>query len=134
MLANNETVMKEMERRGKSGGPTRRLRTQPTIQSTRLPVEFGSQTRIKSLAAYAPGKAYRLNAYNLGSIPHPSITLTDADGNTNPASILSTQCHSLDILLPASAGLGRLSDFEIRKHHVFSCFAGLGNVQTSFTE
>jgi hypothetical protein len=35
----------------------------------------------RELTAYASGGLIRLNAYDLGTLPNPSITLTDADGN-----------------------------------------------------
>jgi hypothetical protein len=46
-----------------------------------------TDTQYNELAAYAPGSVYRLNAYNLGTLPNPSITLTDGDGNTWPVTI-----------------------------------------------
>jgi hypothetical protein len=60
----------------------------------------------RELAAYAPGSVIRLNAYDLGALPNPNITLTDADGNTTPVTIQQTTGHALDVQIPASAGLG----------------------------
>ncbi len=60
----------------------------------------------RELAAYAPGSVYRLNAYNLGTLPKPAITLTDADGVAWPVSVKTTAAHALDSTLPAAAGLG----------------------------
>jgi hypothetical protein len=60
----------------------------------------------RELAAYAPGSVIRLNAYDLGTLPNPRITVTDADGNVTPVSIQQTTAHALDVLVPASAALG----------------------------
>jgi hypothetical protein len=60
----------------------------------------------RELAAYAPGSVIRLNAYDLGALPNPNITLTDADGNTTPVTNQQTAGHALDVQIPASAGLG----------------------------
>ena len=71
-----------------------------------------TDTQYNELAAYAPGSLYRLNAYNLGTLPNPNITLTDGDGNTWPVTINNTATHSLNVLIPASAGLGG-ADFTL---------------------
>jgi hypothetical protein len=61
----------------------------------------------RELAAYGPGTLVRLNAYGLGSFfPAPSVTLTDADGNTTALTIQSATAHAIDVQIPASAGLG----------------------------
>jgi uncharacterized protein (TIGR03437 family) len=65
-----------------------------------------TDVQFNELAAYAPGKVYRLNAYNLGALTTPSITLTDADGKAWAVTVQTTAVHSLDVLLPATAGLG----------------------------
>src|ERR1043166_8071160 len=62
--------------------------------------------QFRELAAYAPGSIIRLNAYDLGTFPNSSITLTDADGNTTPVTIRQTTAHALDVQVPASAGPG----------------------------
>jgi len=66
-----------------------------------------TDAQYSELAAYAPGSTVRLNTYGLGSlVPAPSVTLTDADGNTTPLSIQYATPHAIDVQLPASAGLG----------------------------
>jgi uncharacterized protein (TIGR03437 family) len=65
-----------------------------------------TDTQFRELTAYAPGTTIRLNAYNLGTLATPSVTITDADGNTAPLKIQSTSSHALDVQLPATAGLG----------------------------
>jgi hypothetical protein len=61
----------------------------------------------RELAAYAPGSVIRLNAYGVGSlVPTPSITLTDADGNTTPLTIQNASSHAIDVQIPAMAGFG----------------------------
>ena len=65
-----------------------------------------SDTQFRELAAYGPGTTIRLNAYNLGTLANPSVTLTDADGNASPLSIRAAATHSLDILIPGAAALG----------------------------
>jgi uncharacterized protein (TIGR03437 family) len=65
-----------------------------------------TDTQYNELAAYAPSSAYRLNAYNLGTLANPSITLTDGDGVVSPVTIQKTSTHALDVLIPASATLG----------------------------
>ena len=65
-----------------------------------------TDTQYRELAAYAPASVIRLNAYDLGTLPNLSITLTDADGNTSPVTIQQTTAHALDVQIPASAGLG----------------------------
>jgi uncharacterized protein (TIGR03437 family) len=60
----------------------------------------------RKLAAYAPGGVVRLNAYEIGTLGTPSVTLTDADGRTAPAPVQSSSAHSIDVLVPATAALG----------------------------
>jgi uncharacterized protein (TIGR03437 family) len=67
---------------------------------------FVSDTAYNELAAYAPGSVYRLNAYNLGTLTNPSVTLTDSGGNATPVTIKNTATHALDVRIPASAALG----------------------------
>jgi hypothetical protein len=67
---------------------------------------FVTDTQHRELAAYAPGSAIRLNAYDLGALPNLTATLTDADGVTAGVPILGTTTHAIDIGLPAAAGLG----------------------------
>ena len=67
---------------------------------------FVTDVQFRELAAYAPGSTIRLNAYDLGALPSPFITLTDADGNTYYPFIQNTSAHALDLQLPAQAGLG----------------------------
>jgi len=69
-------------------------------------VIFVTDTQYRELAAYAPGATIRLNAYNLGTLAAPSITLTDADGNTLAASIQNAATHALDVQVPMGAALG----------------------------
>jgi hypothetical protein len=66
-----------------------------------------TDTQYRELAAYAPGSAIRVNAYELGTfLPGPTVTLTDADGNTTPVAIQSTTAHAIDVQIPLSGGLG----------------------------
>jgi hypothetical protein len=67
---------------------------------------FVTGTQYNELAAYAPGSVIKLNAYNLGGLANPSVTLTDADGATTPVLIEDTADHALDVRIPAGAGLG----------------------------
>jgi hypothetical protein len=48
----------------------------------------------------------RLNAYDLGALTGPTVTLTDADGVNRPMTIQSTSAHALDVQIPAGAALG----------------------------
>ena len=76
-----------------------------TIDSTSGRV-FVTDTQYRELAAYPPGGTIRLNAYNLGTLANPAVTLTDADGVTTPVTVQNTTSHALDVQLPAGAGLG----------------------------
>jgi len=67
---------------------------------------FVTDTEFRELAAYAPGATLRLNAYNLGTLTTPSLTLTDADGTVSPLTIQNTVTHALDVQLPAPTALG----------------------------
>jgi hypothetical protein len=61
----------------------------------------------RELAAYAPGSVTRLNAYGIGVLsPAPTITLTDADGNTTPLAIQNASTQAIDAQIPATAALG----------------------------
>jgi hypothetical protein len=76
-----------------------------TVDST-SGVMFVTDTQYRELAGYAPGATIRLNAYNLGGLSSPSITLKDADGNSSSVGIQNTTAHALDVQLPAAAALG----------------------------
>ena len=65
-----------------------------------------TDTQYRELAAYAPGATIRLNAYNIGSFFNPTITLTDADGNTSPIVVQAKTAHALDVAIPVMVGLG----------------------------
>jgi len=65
-----------------------------------------TDTQFRELAAYAPGATIRLSAHNLGGVINPSITLTDADGNTTPMTIQGASPHAIDVQVPAAAPLG----------------------------
>jgi hypothetical protein len=65
-----------------------------------------TDTQFRELAAYAPGATIRLNAYGLGALATPAVTLTDADGDTRALTIQSTVAQAIDVRLPAAAGLG----------------------------
>ncbi len=67
---------------------------------------FITDTEYNELAAYSPGSVYRINAYNLGTLTNPSVTLTDSSGNAMPVAIENTATHALDVQIPASAALG----------------------------
>lgn len=67
---------------------------------------FVTDIQDRELAAYSPGATIRLSAHNLGTLPNPSITLTDADGNKPAVVIQRTTTHALDVQLPTSAALG----------------------------
>ncbi len=67
---------------------------------------FVTDTQYRELAAYAPGGTIRLNAYGVGALPSPALTLTDADGQTMGLTIQSTTAHALDLQLPPGAALG----------------------------
>ena len=73
------------------------------LTSRRLAV---TDAQDRELAAYAPGGAARLSAYNIGTVASPTVTLTDADGNTSPMIIQSSAAHALDVQVPAGAALG----------------------------
>ena len=65
-----------------------------------------TDTQYNDLAAYAPGSTIRLSAYNLGKLANPSVTITDADGNTTAVPIQATATNSFDVNLPPQIGLG----------------------------
>jgi hypothetical protein len=67
---------------------------------------FVTNQNFLELAAYAPGSTIRLNAYNLGGLATPSISLTDADGRSTALTIVATSAHAIDVQLPAAAGFG----------------------------
>ncbi len=92
---------------------------QPLVVKTSQNVSLGSNvidtasgrawvtdTGFRELAAYAPGSTIRLSAYNLGSLATPSASLTDADGKVSVLTVAATTTHALDVVLPASVGLG----------------------------
>lgn len=58
------------------------------------------------LAAYAPSSMIRMNAYNLGTLDSPQITLKDADGKMWTLSVISKTSHSVDLQLPSGVSLG----------------------------
>ena len=99
--------------------PFEALITEPLVVETSSNIAIGNNTidqssgrlwitdtQYNELAAYAPGSVYRLNAYNLGTLPNPAVTLTDGGGNTTSVTIQKTAAHSIDVQIPASAGLG----------------------------
>ncbi|HEX3742757.1 MAG TPA: hypothetical protein VHW09_02460 [Bryobacteraceae bacterium] len=67
---------------------------------------FVTDVQFNELAAYSPGITYRLNAYGLGSLVSPAITLTDSAGTVWQVAIQNTTAHALDIQIPALAALG----------------------------
>jgi hypothetical protein len=67
---------------------------------------FVTDTQYRELAAYMPGGTIRLNAYDVGALPNPVLTLTDADGGTTALPIQNATPHALDVQLPATAPLG----------------------------
>lgn len=69
-------------------------------------IVFVTDAQFRELAAYAPGATIRLNAYNIGTLATPSLTLTDADGTVRPLTIQNTITHALDVQLPAPTALG----------------------------
>lgn len=69
-------------------------------------VMFVTDTQYRELAAYAPGATIRLNAYNLGALANPAVTLTDADGITTALTVQNAAAQALDFQLPPAAGLG----------------------------
>ena len=73
------------------------------LTSRRLAV---TDAQDRELAAYAPGGVARLSAYNIGTVASPTVTLTDADGNTSPMTVQSSGAHALDVQVPAGAALG----------------------------
>jgi hypothetical protein len=79
-----------------------------TIDTTSA-VTFVTDPASRELAAYAPGGTIRLNAYDLGSLATPTVTLTDADGVNRPMTIQSTSSHALDVQVPPDTALGGAS-------------------------
>ena len=73
------------------------------LTSRRLAV---TDAQDRELAAYAPGGVARLSAYNIGAVASPTVTLTDADGNTSPMTVQRSAAHALDVQVPAGAALG----------------------------
>jgi hypothetical protein len=67
---------------------------------------FVTDTQYRELAAYAPGASIRLNAYNLGLVSNPVVSLMDADENSRSVTIQNTTAHTIDVQLPATAALG----------------------------
>jgi hypothetical protein len=67
---------------------------------------FVTDLQFNELAGYAPGTVYRLNAYGLGSLVNPAITLTDSAGMVWQVAVQNTTAHALDIQIPVLAALG----------------------------
>jgi hypothetical protein len=67
---------------------------------------FVTDNQYRELAAYLPGATIRLNAYGLGTLSSPSVSLTDADGVTTSVQIQNTATHALDVTLPSGSALG----------------------------
>jgi hypothetical protein len=67
---------------------------------------FVTDAQYRELAAYAPGSTIRLDAYGIGGLANPAVTLTDADGVTRPAAIQTTTTHAIDVQLPVASALG----------------------------
>jgi hypothetical protein len=67
---------------------------------------FATDLQYNELAAYAPGSTYRLNAYHLGSLAGPAVTLTDSAGAVSSVAIKNTLADALDVQIPSSAALG----------------------------
>src|SRR5262249_22039291 len=66
-----------------------------------------SDTQYRDLAAYPSLGTIRLNAYNIGALAGPTISLTDADGWTSTAvPIQNTTPHFIDVQLPADRSPG----------------------------
>lgn len=76
-----------------------------TIDNASLQM-FVTDTQFRELAAYAPGSTIRLNAYNLGSLSNPIVSLTDADGNALSVTIQTTTAQALEVQVPSAAALG----------------------------
>jgi uncharacterized protein (TIGR03437 family) len=98
---------------------TASLITQPLVVETSQGIAIGSNTidqtsgrmwvtdiQYNELAGYAPGSTIRLSAYNLGALSNPSVTVTDADGNTVPMTVQKTSPHAVDVQLPSTTSLG----------------------------
>jgi uncharacterized protein (TIGR03437 family) len=81
-----------------------------TVNNNTVDVASGrmwvTDSSYRELAAYSPGSIARLNAYNLGRLTSPAITLTDADGKVSNIAITATAAHALDIQIPTGLGLG----------------------------
>lgn len=58
------------------------------------------------LAAYAPGTSVRLNGWNVGTTPSPTVSLRDADGAVLTVSVVSATTHALTVQVPTAAALG----------------------------
>lgn len=67
---------------------------------------FVTDTQYRELAAYPPNGTIRLNAYNLGALASPSVTLTDADRVTRSLALQNTTAHFIDVQLPVAVGRG----------------------------
>lgn len=67
---------------------------------------FVTDTGYAQLAAYKPGTTIRLSALGLGNLGSPQGTVTDADGTVTPLTVTASASNSLDVVLPASTGLG----------------------------
>lgn len=67
---------------------------------------FVTDGQFRELAAYAPGSTARLNAYDLGALVNPAISVTDADGVTMTAAVQNTAAHYVDVQLPGGASTG----------------------------
>jgi uncharacterized protein (TIGR03437 family) len=70
---------------------------------------YVTDTAFTRLAAFAPATIARVNGYNIGTGPQPAINLTDADGHTWSAAVLTSSTHSLDFRIPMGIGLGGAS-------------------------
>lgn len=67
---------------------------------------FVTDGEFRALAAHAPGATVQLNAFALGSLANPTLTLTDADGRAWTLSVTGTTPHALQAQVPAAAALG----------------------------
>jgi len=67
---------------------------------------FVTDTQHRELAAYPATGTIRLNAYRLGALSNPTVTVTDADGITLAAAVQNTTMHSVDVQVPEGTARG----------------------------
>jgi uncharacterized protein (TIGR03437 family) len=67
---------------------------------------FVTDPSFNRLAAYAPGSTVLLNAYGIGALASPAVTITDSSGAVTQVMIASASANAVTVKIPASVALG----------------------------